>query len=322
MRAYNYLLTKMPAKVASHFTSLPVIQADNVATYIEQLPDQPWTYADFPNVAPPFRDFFVDSKYQDIDIYMGMHVMTYDREDPLALSTFQYHQAILKSDVRWLFLVNYYITHDTNRPQKGVTTLPATMLYQIRSDGLPYWSETHAVRLNIPVWDNGYLYDLVRVPDGFELDIIRQTPKPANAINIDLFEKSIYQAGELTPHLLLTLTFMNTANVRIVDNNAATLPKSTKKRQRLLRRTQQPVSAYKTIQIRPMTRENTDNRASSSEPTYRTTIRRGGFRDYRHGKGLFGRESHRKIYWFDAIEPNPGEGRQYNIHTGQKTTKD
>jgi hypothetical protein len=105
---------------------------------------------------------------------------------------------------------------------------------------------------------------------------------------------------------LLALCFMHCKNSRMQDEIA---PRA--ERRRAEREGTRPPTAFKTIQVAPIQRV-LSNRKSTSTGNYEVKIRHGVWRDYRQGKGLFGKY-HGLWWWEPILKLKEGEGRDYAV---------
>lgn len=62
-------------KLSGLFNQAPVIVADNVTEYYYAISDREvWNYEDFPNVAPPFPSFFIETRRPSIIFTEGEYI--------------------------------------------------------------------------------------------------------------------------------------------------------------------------------------------------------------------------------------------------------
>lgn len=93
--------------------------------------------------------------------------------------------------------------------------------------------------------------------------------------------------------IALAMSLTNCGNVDQDTRHPA--PKLQRSRER---RNKPPLVSYRTLVIRPVARSSASAPVDRSDAATRLHLRRGHFRDYRNGSGLFGQERLRRVFWF------------------------
>lgn len=290
-----------------------VVVADNVANYRAwHEMDNPSAYETFPNVAPPFEDFFIEmnrpSKMPSwYPLTLGACFRTFDPKIGFALPPVapltqigdltrpKYADTgiILRgSQSRWGYVIHLYFEFRKHRIIKGPSvvifigengqTKPNVMWFA--NDSINDADFQNAVsRAEIVDTKTGY-GTLEHTERGL------QTPEARTMRYMELMLCAPFMA----------VSFMNCKNVELIDN----LPSRGLSRKQA-RRTGEPLVTYKTIKVHSMrtVKHPTDlnappvqeNKGDSSNMPL--TIWRGHFKDFRDGKGLFGK--FKEVYWWD-----------------------
>lgn len=110
-------------------------------------------------------------------------------------------------------------------------------------------------------------------------------------VDVDIEEDD----GMLVAAFAFAFSLMNCGNVEFVDHEPP--PRLQRARRR---RRQEPLVSYRTLVIRPpgaARRQTGPGAPDDGGEALRFHIRRGHFADYRNGRGLFGREDLRRVFW-------------------------
>jgi hypothetical protein len=266
-----------------------VVSADNVAEYYfekhtKEICD--WQIEDFPNVAPTFRNLFIEFQLSPVSDQQkallreigaaGVLMMAYDlRPDveefnPFTDAAIGYPRPPL--DARWGVSSITIIESKT----RSSCSLVSNVLYYVREDGLIVPPEGQNKRFSIyPIFTADVL------PNGHQDD--QSMLEFCGQFNVLV----LYPA-------LLTLSFMHCKNVVVEDRQP---PRRDRRRQD--KSGASPFVTYKVLNIRPMQEvlrhEGQIERTGLKRALH---ICRGHFADYTEGNGLFGRIHGR--FWIEA----------------------
>lgn len=254
---------QMMALMAYFMPTAEVIVADNVAEYLYAETDQEnWDKSDFPCVAPPFENFWVEWRKPSRVI-----------SEKIGL---QKSEDIVPDEVGWLFLAKDI---DDGWCYRGMP-LYIWPTMALGGNSL-FWP---AVNVDIEVNKDGTIRDWTSwaiAPDkGTSEDLQRVLPEWATAIST------------MTHVVFLTLSFMNCKNVDVVEQ--APPPKLSKKHER---KKGAPLRHYKTLRIDPMRKILRTEGQSQSEGLARALhVCRGHFNTYTQERPLFGK--HVGTWWW------------------------
>lgn len=298
--AYDFGRDNMLQQMIDALPRAEMFLADNVYQYFYENPD--WVsgesidqlelhvdFKDFPQLAPPFEEFFIGCNSLPIKKtgYGSGGVMFVARDimDAHAPGIVQY---IL--DRGW--------QSRAALRQRGVRWILYAMPVALFADGDIV---TPCVAQAIFVKEDGSFFSSVSFGD--EARIKLQAPIYRMSV-ADMTEAHNTIADLLVPPALLALSFIHCRNVEVIE----TLPN----RKQSARREQKKghgLIKFRTLQIEPMKRALRE--ASTTEGTglgVALHTCRGHFKDYRDGKGLFGK--HKDLYWWDGQERgSPDLGR-------------
>lgn len=127
-------------------------------------------------------------------------------------------------------------------------------------------------------------------------DLIDATMVPGLGVEVPDEDRVIFEA--LVDLALFSFSLMNAKNVELVEQ--AVPPRLAKKH---ARKHEQPPSSYYTLKVNPMraVKHGTGVDSPDGKPPQHTAIRlhlqRGHFKDYRDGRGLFGK--YKDVFWWD-----------------------
>ena len=263
-RLYDRLmLTKsLKAEFSGFLPSAKVVLANNVDEYL--MVNKPLTpLYEFPCVAPPFDNFFVELNIGKEDDHLGFHCVVRDAN----LDQVVTHPALMyKGDVgniRWMYVIDVYTG------------------YAARKYNSFFW--------------RGFAYldfdgKLLNFGQGLEESDWEKSPNHLyDSVKMYVFSAFL--------RFFWVLAFMNTRNTVLIDN-----PPPAKLSKRHEKKYGVPLVTYKTLKVLPMRKVNqndyeTDDASDASIPKS-LHIARGHFKDYRNGPGLFGK--FQDIFWWDA----------------------
>lgn len=259
------------------FYGCPVILANNVADYVwgnKKTIDR----ANFPNIAPPFNRMFVEF---GVPVEgggrlppFGFVVTAYDLDSdpeyrqlkmPPVINGAKFNMDVIQ-EAKWSCVVQAFIDPSIGATKEGE--------YEWRY----YVSPTgKMMRLSLDV-------------DTSVLSRKTGVYKQSNPM-IDRLLNSMFDT------VLMTITFMHSKNVELIEQIPP--PKLSKKAEK---RYGQALTRYSVIKVNPMrtlkrATGDEDIEVVKSQSNRPMSIVRGHFKDFRDGKGLFGK--YKDIYWWD-----------------------
>jgi len=321
--------------MASAMSGATVLACDNVTEYYYVLNDQEdWVFpTDFPNVAPPFSNFFVETERPSKMVSREYGVQEYDGADRWGFwmkvtdmknvrdevrahifTAVQKHGEygerlgqMLVRESRWIIeALNFFcyskdaaIAEHNREADVHIGTAGKCFMF-VRDDGTAIQFETnfpgeawlwtdiepHTIKLEAELKAVAIAtdYGKRRMMLNGKLQTVQMDPNNANHCR-EFFR------GMLQP-CLLALCFANCKNVVTVNEQAP------RQQRRAAEREGRPLTVYKTLQIAPIERAvRARGEKGQSGIKLRMHIRRGRFRDYREGRGLFGK--HHGLYWWE-----------------------
>jgi hypothetical protein len=249
---------------------LPVIDINNVAKYLYEGTDQEYfdISTDFPNLAPPYPAFWCEHK-----LARHIHSKECGDTDVGALG--------LGKDARMGALV-HGLTCDQFRAEGDVPdNVKWVLWFELYID--------YGMRGHYPTGPSGSIF--LSVDEHGALIGAPWMQSFARASQTDMM-KSLMVWIHPT---LLAISFLHCGNVRVEENR---IPAALAKKHRA-RYGVQPV-AYKTLVIEPLKQIlRSEGRAGQVGLAKAMHICRGHFRDYREGRGLFGR--YHKLVWTPSV---------------------
>lgn len=194
----------------------------------------------------------------------GIHCLAFER-DEIGIEYFlEMPRSYSVDDVKWVLFVSSYIGYSFG-------SVPLGMLLTFELDEMGY----------------------VLHKDGYRISVLPKTYYAQVSKTDQTFWLMCFYP------LLAAITFMNCKNVELIDN----IPSRGMSRKHE-RRTGEPLVSYKTIKVNPMRTvkhatdlDTTPAPQTSAELAMPLSIWRGHFKDYRDGKGLFGK--FKEVYWWD-----------------------
>lgn len=298
-RLYDRLLAEktISDEVISEFKSAIVISGDNVCHYFFTGTDQEmWNIErDFPNIAPPFENFFIETKLPRQIISNKYGIVPIESYFPLNgwglwFTAFPSNNA----EVKWQVVCQLYFD------QKYKHTAGPILIWtlNIMADG--------KIR---KIEENKYDFQTLLIP----------TPKNSK----EPFMQKIFNA-EMSLRLafcesmrtlldvgLLTISFLHCKNVVLNQTNP-----SEKLQKKSIKKRGFPLVHYHVLDIEPMKQIlRTEGNIENVGLKKALHICRGHFKDYTQGNGLFGRI--KGLYWWDMfLRGDKSEGmvlKDYNI---------
>lgn len=248
--------------------SLPVILADNVAQfYYEASGQEYWDLSKhFPNIAPPFGMFWVEHKFPKV-----IHSDECGDTDVSTMAP--------KGRIGWLVIA-------AKREDVVGTNIPPDTHWVITADSFT---------------DYGIRRDEIQGSPGSVCLAIDKEGRLIDRPHMISFAADRWQEqmrqhiGWLYP-ILLTICFMHCRNVKLVDN---VVPPKLAKSYRAKHDGLTPTN-YKTLIIEPLKEIlRSEGRSHEKGIQHAMHICRGHFKDYREGKGLFGK--YHMLVWHDSV---------------------
>lgn len=264
-------------RAVPYFFGSPVILADNVAEYVWSF-KKTLTYSEYPNVAPPFDRMFIEFRVPmaggDKTMPFGFAVTAYDLDSKPGLRELdeapQVNGARFNMDViktaKWSCVVHVFLDPVLNPKEGG---------YEWR-----YYVDPTGKIMRCSMDANVYVMHLAT--GAFESGV----PEFIDHLFSTMFHT-----------VLMAISLMHSKNVELVEQiPPAKLSKKAEKKYG------QPLTRYCVIKVNPMrtlkrSTGETDIEVSKSQSNRPMTIVRGHFKDFRDGKGLFGK--YKDIYWWD-----------------------
>jgi hypothetical protein len=266
------------------------IKIDNVVEYYMKHSKDNWGDEDFPNVAPPFEEFEIEFRSPQY-IYVANKM----RENPIA-------------GVVW---TTEYKTQTVTKGQSIGDTL-------VKEDG--WYVEATAKSNSMNLWfyfkyfcdsqgkltkNNNVDGKETSIAIGFDPTVI--TGNREHAVD--------FLTTTLQPQLL-AISFMHCKNTSIVevDPNKDVKPRI---RRHWEKKGKPPLEKYHVLNIEPVKKALSNPAVKNNETAISISLHicRGHFKDYRKGKGLFGK--YKGLYWWDEhIKGDVEEGivdKDYNI---------
>ena len=296
-KSSHWLASEFPYWQASPAAVDATIVADNVGEYRAfHETDQPDTWLEFPGVMPPLKHFFVETrrpeKYPDwYPLAWGVEFQVADAQTgvPLPLLSEKGEKiGMYASQSKWILKAFLFTEY-----RKGNIHLSLSGCGSVRADGtlVKNWQ-----------WFN-YPH-----PDQDErLAIKASTVKPYSSDGDAAVQQELAYYHLLLCIPFMAIAFMNCKNVVLVDSPPA--PKLSRAHQK---RHGVPLITYKTLRVKPVTLSHYLKEAESVDKAVGGQalplhITRGHFKDYRDGKGLFGK--YQGLFWWDQhVRGDPDNG--------------
>jgi hypothetical protein len=279
-RLFDYILAdqKRLSKFRESNLSLPylseaeVIVADNVMAYfLEHNKDGKFAFiTEFPNIAPPFRNFFVQYRlpagYQQHGTEFGVHVIAL-RINPQAdnpdyvVDFLEAHKKAHGKDIHWMLMCHLW-----RYAKDHVEGLQHHIAFAVDAEG------------------NALILDPI---NQFML-YSEEEPHPDDKMYIhSTILNMVYP-------VFLTISFLHCKNVSL-EQQTPPAPLSKKFQKKYGR----PLVRYHTLNIEPM-RQVLKHEGQSEQTGLKRALHlcRGHFKDYSKGNGLFGK--YKGLYWWDS----------------------
>jgi hypothetical protein len=237
-------------------------------------------YTDYPNLAPPFQIFFIESRVPE-RLKIG------DKYQPWTIPIQTWGNLFLVSDIEQFteYLQKHGHKFDINPDTKWVI------------------STVTICEADNVIYQPAILFSFCIAADGSVLPVKKGSNDKNDLAWIATILRDNGKYGEhtelykntslLTLLSLATIPFLHCKNVEMVPNKP-----EQRTQHRAVKRYGQPLCTYHTLKIRPMQRIlETEGRLSETGIRQALHICRGHFKDFRNGTGLFGK--FKGLYWWD-----------------------
>lgn len=288
---YDQLLADslLENKIRELLQSCVVIEATNVSNYYFESSDQEiWDVTkDFPNIAPPFSDFFLEfqAPLQIVSKESGTKNWSEDKGRPSAWGVYCTSK-------------NWGAGLETNG-MKIKWTLGALIFWKVKGSiqyHCPLWG------FQIPIDANGKCagsekQPFIHYPMGIYIKRFAELLKSSNNINycIELQMDAMRSFAPMFHTALLAISFMHCKNVKISEVVPPD-PKPPTKKQIKYRHLPRQLATYHVLDIEPMRQILKSEGQSEKVGQIKSLhICRGHFAHYEDGKGLFGK--YHGTYW-------------------------
>jgi hypothetical protein len=275
-------------------SDLPIIDVTNVTAYMYELSGQDeWAASDFPNVAPPFDEFWMESKAPKTILDNGVIKPWYEigagvtswgflitalhATHPEYADKFEQFRAQtpdeIRDQVQWLLLITIYIESVKGKPVLS----PLAFMVPVGDQGELFTGEDGGIHFGT-------------VPSRTLIETNRY-----------ILEEVSASGGELLKSLFMALTFMNCQNVQMADSD---YPSKLQKAR--IRKSKYPLFTFRTLIIEPIKKMlATKGNVGVSGIKMALHICRGHFKRF-NDKPLFGK--HKGMFWW----PQQYRGREVN----------
>lgn len=300
---------------------------DNVVEYYFALTDQEhWDVEHFPNVAPPFPTFWIESKKPS-------KILSEDFEGAIP---WQPADPTLKRPERWGVLFNV-VPKETLLPHPDPNSPANASIYTLEHLGLFKWV-VHALLFldmedtgvqpswawTFPITPEGRvhkLYDLKldEMVSGFSYSLrqeIMNLVRYGGQEGVAKYRSARAEAHAYFHPLLLSLTFLHCKNIEIIDRRPDA---------KLIRRRAKEgksVSSYKTLDIKPIQRMIAAARQPGDSGIVQALSRcRAHFKTYTESAPLLG-HAVGTYYWNDQLRGKRAKGvrtKDYNVFPPKKS---
>jgi len=284
-------------------TDTQTILADNVYHYyMVDNPKDKWSVTDFPNLAPPFENFFVEGAMPSMinnngnliprpahlrGVRTGVHFVAMEFESPEQIEYTRhyfkqigYQKALPIESAKWCLRLTPYAGDG-----KTISHAPGHVCLFIDDQGA-------VIPLDPPANESYTMYIL--------------DPKYNHLSETDA-QKLLHDMNESSPMMiypaLLTISFMHCKNVYMERQRP---PAALSKKHE--RRHGKPLCTWRTLTIEPMKKIlRTEGKSESVGLPRSLHICHGHFKDYTKGKGLFGKH-HGNYWWPWRVQGDPETG--------------
>lgn len=348
MRYLDYLLRDplLSDEMKEGLDGVEVIESTNVSNYYFQESSQEyWDLPDFPALAPPFENFWLDFRAPSYSMSTERGRNTWSATSPshwgFLCCGIDFHKDPISTD---RFLATVHTFHrdffEQVMPQArwGLDMYLHWRQAEKNMSPLWYWrmllDEKGRVIVD-PVNKQNSVSTVALLPDisrylAMEEERLcleeKLTPQEKHKIKdkMQVIQDDLY--NQILPFwhtALLTISFLHCRNVSLDERPSETIGVHNKNQKRRGVKPYQTIP-YKVLDIYPMKEVLKKEGKSESIGTPKALhICRGHFKDYSHGRGLFGNPRLNGIYWQPQIVKGSSQKgvrvKDYIIHTNTKT---
>ena len=278
---------------AREMAGAQVIRIDNVDRYYHEIAKDSdgMSFLSFPNVAMPFQNMFLSCEEP--------HGIPLDGDGIQPRYGIWFYTTPIRQAMQDVHL-EYYAHLETNRPQlekRGVKTMTIAIHYLQPSR----IEQPYGIGLNVfAIKEDG---EILNLREGKEwalfktgIEFEQWLERKAN-VQFDEADDWLRKTTlEMIAVGLFAVSLLHCKNVELVDGETT---KQERRPTKLFERKKgTPAAKWKVLNIEPMRRVlREEGQIETNGLLNALHICRGHFKDYRHGKGLFGR--HKDIYWWD-----------------------
>lgn len=228
-----------------------------------------------PNSAPPFPIFFVGTD-------------SYGQFDVRAAGTLFVAREVM--DTQPQFFVDGYLANSNEKSRVELRRLGVRwIVYAMPFVFMQSWN-LPVICMIFGIFEDGHIHNMGWMYDEAMIGALAAKNKDNPVRLMDDFRNISIMA---TWPALLAVNFMHCRNVEVIEH----LPnhRQSKKRER---KRGHPLIKFKTLRIEPIKKVlHEEGQIESNGLGVALHICRGHFKDYREGKGLFGK--HKEVYWWD-----------------------
>lgn len=282
-----------------------VVVINNVAEYVQRDERDAWDMADFPNIAPVFEVGYYEYDIPRLTGKTGVEINSRFRRVGILQFAFDLEDEILVNMLEGGREKEYLRQRMTRKVGAEFGT------YRWATQSLVFAEMYVGGRWRIvgPLWEMNYAAH----GDGTAAGAlwVSQLAQDAHMTNESLDAYRAIGVYLFSP-LLMALSFLHCKNVALRENAPAehVIRRAAKQRQK-------PPITYKTLDILPM-RQRIESVQESQETGIKTAlhIMRGHFKDYKDGRGLFGKY-HGLYYWNQTTRggnPSRRIEKVYDVH--------
>jgi hypothetical protein len=288
-----------------------IFNVDEIAKYYWQSEKVDWNImkGDFPNIAPPYEDFLMQYMIPKGKIIAEEGEINVEDEEHYAFrfvarklepdETYTVEDKTIVPEVKWLLGFQLYVYLPTYDAVKRDDTR-FTIGIDETGRAIPIWGDvTQPMLIDISNEHKELFYD------------------------VEYRRKWVDTIFALLHPCLLAISFLHTKNTVIVSSQ--TLRKNmshSQKRREGKRRGGEPYYDYHVLDIRPLREilrsEGVEHNSGIAKAAH---LRRGHFRDYTEGRGLFGKIH--SLLWFDStfVKGTGKVDKEYNIKPPEENKK-
>lgn len=280
-----------------------IFTVDEIARYYWQSEKTDWNLmnGDFPNVAPPYEDFFMQYTIPKGKIYAEEGEVVVEDEEHYG---FRFIARKMEKDEK--YIINGKDVADNVRWLLGFQMYAYIDRYDaVKRDDTKFTLGIDDMGQAVPIWGDPTQPMLIDISNDRK-ELFLDKEQRMQWVNL---------VFSLLHPCLLAISFLHTKNTNVVSSETMrrNMTKS-QKRHEGRKRGGEPYYEYHVLDIRPLREilrkegiEHSDGIAKAAH------LRRGHFRDYTEGRGLFGRV--KGLFWFDStfVKGTGKVDKEYNV---------